>query len=170
MRMRWLSLLLVLVLLLGVHTRLRAETDPHIYVTGTVMEIDRCASAWLISRYVDEKAEFEFLSDQELMSNGKKSFDTPFSKLRRTHNASTFEAITKHYALKDDRVAYLAALIHELEINFWNKEMGTAVLIFQIELDKQIRAAEDNHTALQACFDYLDSFSIEESQNVRVSN
>ena len=160
MKMHWILLLLTCVVL-GLNRTAQTESSGHLYVTGTVMEIDRCASAWLIKRYVDVDARFEFLTDEELMTTGMKSFDTPYSQLRRTHTASTFETIQREYAVDDKKVEYLAVLIHELEINFWNKKMEKRAVQFQVELEKLLREAGDNRTALQLCFTYLDSLAFE---------
>jgi hypothetical protein len=135
--------------------------ENHLFVTGTVMEIDRCASAWLIKRHVDVHAQFDFLTDNELMQTKGISFDTPFSEFRRTHRASTFEAIQSKYSLHNERIDYLAALIHEVEINFWNKNLKTETAQFQFGLKNILQKAPDNITALNVCFDYLDSLSLE---------
>lgn len=132
----------------------------HLYVTGKVMEIDRCASAWLIKRYIDENAVFAFLTDEELMVAEHFSFDTPFSKYRRTHRASTFEALRQGYSVNNDRVDYLAEMIHEIEINYWNKGKKSKVARFKFELEKRLRGAPDNQTALNRCFNYLDALPL----------
>jgi hypothetical protein len=157
------SVLLALMLCFTTGIKASEGKTAHLYVTGTVMEIDRCASAWLLKRHVDEEATFDFLTDQELMVTEGFSFDTPFSEFRRTHTQSTFESIQKRYSLNDNRVVFLAKLIHELEINFWNKNIEKKAAQFQFELKKLLQDSEDNSTALQRCFDYLDTLKIEKS-------
>jgi hypothetical protein len=137
----------------------------HLYVTGKVMEIDRCASAWLIKRHVDESAVFAFLTDEELMESNGMSFDTPFSKYRRSHRFSTFESIQQGYKIKDRKVEHLAAIIHDIEINFWNKNQNQNVAKFQYELKKNIQDSDDNRVALDRCFAYLDAISIPNNDN-----
>lgn len=158
MKNNLLILFILIAVFLASHSKISAEKiSSHLYVTGTVMEIDRCASAWLIKRYVDEDAEFNFLSDQRLMVTDAISFDTPYSELRRTHTHSTFESIQNKYLLNDDKIKFLAQLIHELEINFWNKQVEKKAVHFQFELEKILQETADPHKALQQCFKYLDS-------------
>ncbi len=141
------------------HNGMAAEKSNHLFVTGKVMEIDRCASAWLIKRHVDDHAIFDFLTDEELMASQGISFDTPFSKFRRTHRASTFESIKNEYSLHDDRVDHLARIIHDIEINFWNKNKNNETARFQFELKKILQEATDNTAALKGCFEFLDTLS-----------
>lgn len=137
-----------------------SETNAHLYVTGTVMETDRCASAWLIKRHVDPEAEFAFLTDEELMESRGISFDTPYSEFRRTHRASTFESIMHGFALDDRRVVALADLIHDIEINFWNTNLNKEAAKFDFELKQTLTGAAGNTEALQRCFAYLDSLAV----------
>jgi hypothetical protein len=154
------SLLILLTFFHWCHNGIAGENNNHLYVTGKVMEIDRCASAWLIKRHIDARAVFDFLTDEELMVSQGISFDTPYSKFRRSHRASTFESIQQEYSLHGDRVDYLAKLIHEMEINFWNKNTKKETARFQFELEKILQDAPDIPAALKSCFEYLDNFSI----------
>ncbi len=151
------DVLLVLLLLLCTGGAVAAQDNSgHLYVTGSVMEIDRCASAWLIKRYVDQDARFMFLTDQELIKTEAQSFDTPFSKLRRTHKYSTFESIVLKYAITDDKVVEVAGLIHEIEINGWNRQKRKAAT-FEYEMKKIINNSTNNQDALARCWAYLDT-------------
>jgi hypothetical protein len=134
--------------------------DANLYVTGKVMEIDRCASAWLIKKHVNTAAGFDFLDDEDLMRSSAIQFDTPFAALRRTHRLSTFESIIEKYSIKNGRVTSIAAMIHDIEINFWNKQEKRDVQQFEHELKQIIETTKDNTVALQGCFKYLDSLKI----------
>lgn len=138
-----------------------ARADAHLYVTGKVMEIDRCASAWLIKRHVDGAATFDFLTDEELMESKATQFDTPFAELQRSHRMSTFESVVYKFSIKDERVASVAALIHDIEINFWNKKEKKEVSKFEYDLKQIIDNAPHNPAALQGCFSYLDSLDLQ---------
>lgn len=137
-----------------------SEKDLHTYVTGVVMEIDRCASAWLIKRYIDTRAEFRLLTDEELMTTEGIQFDTPFAELRRTHRFSTFEAIKHKFSVDNNFVEHIASLIHEIEINFWAKKANKKAAKFEYELKQIIDKATDNKAALAGCFSYLDGLAI----------
>lgn len=154
-------LIFALVILLQSTAFAGNDGSSHQYSTGIVMELDRCASAWLIQRYIDTQASFRFLAEEELMVTTDRSFDTSFSEFRRTHTQSTFEVIRQKYVINDNKVKHLALLIHDIEINFWNKELGENASRFKREIEKLIQSAVDNDAALQSCFNYLDNLTIE---------
>ncbi|PID40498.1 MAG: hypothetical protein CR984_02865 [Proteobacteria bacterium] len=95
-----------------------SDSTQHLYATGTAMEPDRCASAWLIKRYVDPDARFSFFPDDQLIPEGI-PFDPPDASMSRTHHISTFEVIIKKYGIKDIAVKQLADVIHSIEIDFF---------------------------------------------------
>lgn len=138
-----------------------ANENAHLYVTGTVLEIDRCASAWLIKRYVDTNAKFDFLTDEQLLVTKGTPFDTPFSNLRRTHRLSTFESIKNTYNIHDKKVELIATLIHDIEINFWNKSVKEQAVKFIYEIKQILKKAPDNKTAIEMSFNYLDNLNFE---------
>lgn len=136
---------------------LNAQTNPHLYSTGSTLELDRCASAWLIKRYVDQDAVFKFFADGELIEEGT-AFDTPDSKLTRTHNQATFEVILKAYNISDQRVHKLAAIIHDVEVNFWGAKQFQQSRIVEKDINRIISESKDNHECLVKCFRYFDRF------------
>jgi len=132
----------------------------HVYSTGTILEIDRCASAWLIKRFVDKDARFVFLSDDELLITDSIPFDTATARLRRTHNQSTFEVIRDIYKIMDSNVDTIASIIHGIEINFWNNTGKDETGQFERDMRKIIKNAANNNAALKESFLYLDKVAI----------
>lgn len=103
---------------------LYAEVDKgRIYSTWDVIELDTCASAWLIKRFVDADAEFKFYPKGEFIAEGT-PFDTPDAELRRRQGESTFECIINKYNIKDPRLIEIGKLIHEIEINYWGSDFS----------------------------------------------
>jgi hypothetical protein len=94
--------------------------DKHTYSTWENLEIDKCASAWLIKRFVDEKAVFKFYPVGELISEGI-PFDTPDAAFRRYHNLSTFESILAKHQIEDWRLKEIATAVHQLEVISWEE-------------------------------------------------
>ena len=88
------------------------------YVTWDTMEVDKCASAWLIKRFIDKDAVFKFIPKGELVKEGI-PFDTPESKFRRYHNMSTFESILKEYRIQDPILIRIGKMMHDIEISYW---------------------------------------------------
>jgi hypothetical protein len=133
------------------------EPAPQLYSTGKTLEIDRCASAWLIKRYVDPGAVFKFYPDGALIEDGI-AFDTPDAQLVRTHNRSTFQVIVDTYGIKAPGVDELAAIIHEVEINFWSGDRTRRTQTAVRDVDRIIASSPDNQQCLNRCFEYFDKF------------
>jgi hypothetical protein len=134
-----------------------AEDASHLYSTGSILEFDRCASAWLIKRFIDPKAEFKFFPDGEFIKEGI-AFDTPDAGLFRTHSRATFEVIMEKYGIKDQKIVQLAEYIHDIEINFWGKKQNQESLKIDTEINQIIRSAKNNAECLKKCFLYFDHF------------
>jgi len=74
-----------------------AEDTPHkaagqIFSTWEVFEPDKCASIWLIQRFIDKGAVIKFFPRGEMITEGI-PFDVPDAKFRRYAQMSTFESI-----------------------------------------------------------------------------
>jgi len=147
-------------LLISLSSYTYAQENPHIYSTGTVLELDRCASAWLIKRFVDKDAVFQFFPDGDFIKNGI-PFDTPDSGLCRTHNMSTFAVIVEKYKISDKSVDKIGKYIHDIEINFWGKKRFQESLNVSREVNKIIRNSKNNDECLTRCFLYFDQLTKE---------
>jgi len=95
-----------------------AQSASNIYTTWENMEIDKCASAWLIKRFIDKNASFKFIPKGELITEGI-PFDVPEAEIRRYHNLSAFEYLMKKYDIGDPAVRKIGEIIHDIEINYW---------------------------------------------------
>ncbi len=85
-----------------------AEQKVQIFSTWEGFEADKCASIWLIKRFIDKNAIIKFFPKGEIIKEGI-LFDTPDSKFRRYHNMSTFESILLHYNLKDPKLIHIVS-------------------------------------------------------------
>jgi len=83
--------------------------------------VDKCASIWLIKRFVDSEAQIRLYQRGEHIKDGI-LFDTPDAKFRRYHNASTYETLLTHYKLGDNRLIYIGKIVHDIEVNVWEKK------------------------------------------------
>jgi hypothetical protein len=115
------------------------------WVTRPGVHVDRMASAWLIKRFIDEKARFRF--------SGKGiRFDMPNADF--THDAArcTFEVLCDRFGISDKAVRALGEIVHDIDLKdetFGRDETaGVAALVAGIALahrdDKEriARAAE----------------------------
>ncbi len=134
-----------------------AKSNPHLYVTGKTMEVDRCASAWLIKRFVDKEAVFKWLPKSSLATEGT-VFDRPEGNLQRTCSLSSFEVILNRYNLTDERLVYMGSLINDIEVNFWGKRNNPESRKFELEVGELIDKSEDGAHCDVVCFQYFDQF------------
>ena len=106
----------------GKTDRGRAEKqNPKDYVGRTWITrphpgIDRVASAWLISRYIDAQAKFAFDKDPRRHPNA-----IPFDMFTgdgfgHVGNDCTFETLVKSFGLKDSRLRLLSQAIHDADL------------------------------------------------------
>lgn len=89
-----------------------------IWVTRKKPFVDRMASAWLIKRFIDPEATFEFIDEQALPKRNKDkiTFDLVGGDFTHIGDLCTFEVLTKAFNLKDKKLKKMAALVHELDI------------------------------------------------------
>lgn len=112
----------------------KGDALAEVFATWDTFEADKCASIWLIKRFVDENAEIRFLPKGTRITEGI-PFDVPEAKLRRYHNMSTFESLLHFYRIKDSRLRHIGKIIHDIEINVWEKK----ALEETVRVDQDIR-------------------------------
>jgi len=98
-----------------------AGSDSPIYTTWDNMELDKCASVWLIKRFIDTNATFKFIPKGEFVPEGI-PFDTPEAEIRRYHNMAAFEFILRKHKIEDPALKKIGEIIHDIEINYWGKK------------------------------------------------
>lgn len=114
-----------------------AKQQPQVFSTWEGFEADKCASIWLIKKFIDKNAMIRFYPKGETITQGI-PFDTPDAKFRRYYNMSTFESLLKHYKIKDPKVNYIGRIIHDIEVNVWEKKVIKETRIVQDEVNKII--------------------------------
>jgi len=129
--------------------------DEHLYSTWDVLELDTCASAWLIKKFVDTQAEFRFYPKGEFITEGV-AFDTPDAKFRRTRNMSTFETIVQEYRIEDEALFKIAEMIHDIEINFWVGDLTQEAKVLNQEVLEIIRQTKIPQEAFKRSFPVFD--------------
>jgi hypothetical protein len=77
--------------------------------------VDRCASAWLLKRFVDPKAEFVFVGEGDEVP-GAIPFDMSGVELGHHRGHCTFEAILAKHKLKDQALAELGRIIRSADL------------------------------------------------------
>ncbi len=96
--------------------------DEHIFSSWDIFEVDKCASIWLIKRFVDKDALFLFSPKESFVLKGV-AFDVPDADFRRYHNMSTYQSILKHYKLNDPVLVKIGKRIFDVEVNYWGDKL-----------------------------------------------
>ena len=90
------------------------------WVTRSHVHVDRVACPWLISRFVDNKAEFLFVPASQVnhvvTETGAIPFDAPGAELGHHEGRCSFESILFKYELKDPALARLARIVHAADV------------------------------------------------------
>jgi hypothetical protein len=92
------------------------EYKNRIWVTRPRPGVDRCASAWLIRRFIDVKARFTFAPEDRVPA-GAVPFDM-FHEGGFGHRGGdcTFETLEKDFRIRDPRVAVIGQMIHDADL------------------------------------------------------
>ena len=99
----------------------RQKIDPReykkrVWVTRPRPGVDRCASAWLIQRFIDSKARFAFSPENQVPGKS-----VPFDMFHESgfgHRGEdcTFETLQKEFRIRDRRVKVISEMIHDADI------------------------------------------------------
>jgi hypothetical protein len=87
-----------------------------VWVTRPRPGVDRCASAWLIRRFIDSKARFAF-APEEQVPKGSVPFDM-FHESGFGHRGEdcTFETLQKEFRIRDRRAKVISEIIHDADL------------------------------------------------------
>ena len=97
------------------------ESAP-VFSTWDILEPDKLASIWLIKKFINPEARIKLYPKGEPITEGI-PFDTPDAEFRRYHNITTYEMFRQHYKIDDPRCRYISRIIHDIEINTWEKKV-----------------------------------------------
>jgi hypothetical protein len=91
------------------------------WITRSHVHVDRVACPWLISRFVDNEAEFLFAPANQVMALAKQeeaiSFDCMGqAELDHHDGRCSFESIILKYDLKDPALLRLAKIVHAADV------------------------------------------------------
>ncbi len=121
-----------------------------IWATRARPYIDRLSSAWLISRFVDSKAQFRFLQPGEHAEakKGEILFDVKGGEFTHQGELITFEVIARGFGLLDPAVVKLSELIKCIDIQEGATLPDDAGLLKNL-LDGLIAISTNDHEVLE---------------------
>jgi len=92
-----------------------------IWITRSHVHVDRIACPWLITRFVDNEAEFLFVPvnqiDKVVKETGAIPYDTPGAELGHVDGRCSFESIIVKYELKEPGLLRLAKIVHAADVS-----------------------------------------------------
>jgi hypothetical protein len=98
----------------------KSHADYHgkTWITRKKPFIDRMASAWLIKRFIDKDAAFDFIDEKDIDTIDKRSvtFDVRGGEFTHNGDMCTFEVIMKSFGLRDKTLKKMAEIIHDLDM------------------------------------------------------
>jgi len=88
------------------------------WVTREKPFVDRIASAWLIKRFIDRDAEFQFMEEKEIENLDKSvvTFDVRGGEFTHIGDLCTFEVLLRTFRLQDKALKKMAEIVHDLDI------------------------------------------------------
>lgn len=88
------------------------------WVTHPGPFVDRMATAWLIKRFIDSEAQFEFAGEEDLdrLQKNMVSYDVRNGEVTHVGDMCTFEVLLSTFDLKEKRLKKIAKIVHDLDI------------------------------------------------------
>jgi hypothetical protein len=86
-----------------------------IWATRPRPGIDRLASAWLIRRFIDPRAEFRFAKETDLAADAV-PFDMFAAEFSHQGDNCTFETLAKRFGIASPAVEWLGRIVHDLDL------------------------------------------------------
>jgi len=91
------------------------------WITRERVKVDRVACPWLISKFVDQQAEFLFAPSEQVMAIAESESAIPFDvagvELGHHDGKCTFEAIIEKYEIADPAIQLLARIVHGADVS-----------------------------------------------------
>jgi hypothetical protein len=86
-----------------------------VWITRPNPEIDRCASAWLIKKFIDTKATFQFAAQKPRRGTAV-TYDMLEADFTHQGDSCTFETLCLQFAINDPVVLQIAEMVHDADL------------------------------------------------------
>ncbi len=128
-----------------------------IWVTRKNPHVDRLASAWLIKKFIDPKAEIRFVDmDKYTWDKNHIRFDVFNADYGHIDDKCTFEVLIDNFKIRKPAVRKLAEIIHDLDIQDQKYDRRETEGI-RMALDGVIRSYGNDNERLRNTMNLLDS-------------
>ena len=89
-----------------------------LWVTRQKPHVDRCASAWLIKRFIDKEAVFQFIAKESEIPKGAIGFTLPKAEINPVDGVkTTFDVLAEKYQVNDLIVRKIKDIVRDFEFN-----------------------------------------------------
>jgi hypothetical protein len=106
-----------------------AEFRKRVWVTRPRPGVDRMSSAWLIRNFIDQRAKFRFAETPQAAARGGVTFDMFGGEFTHEGERCTFETLARRFAVKDPGVAWLAKIVHQVDLKDDREPLPEAVAV-----------------------------------------
>jgi hypothetical protein len=88
-----------------------------LWITRKNVFVDRIASAWLITRFIDKKARFKFVDLKNYKPQEEEvGFDMVEAEFTHQDDRCTFEEILHRFRIKDKALHQLGEIVHDIDL------------------------------------------------------
>jgi hypothetical protein len=120
-----------------------------LWVTRPRPGVDRMASAWLIRRFIDPEARFEFVADREALPTRAVPFDMFGVEFSHQGDGCTFETLCVVFGVADPAVGRVAAIVHDLDLKDGRFGAPEAATVGGVIEGLQLAHADDHELLAQ---------------------
>lgn len=93
------------------------EFQGKMWVTRSDIRVDRLASAWLINRFIDKKAKYKFVKENNYRpTRNEVRFDMFNGEFTHIGDKCTFEVLAESFALDSVAINAIGDIIHDLDL------------------------------------------------------
>lgn len=134
----------------GIVKRRVADFKGKTWVTRKRPFIDRIASAWLIRGFIDTKAAFGFIDENEIERLDKEAivFDMVGGEFTHVGDLCTFEVLIEAFGLRSKALGIMAEIVHQLDLQDGKYRNPVAEGLREI-LDGIRKTVKEDHEALE---------------------
>lgn len=88
-----------------------------VWITRKNVFVDRIASAWLITRFIDKKAKFKFIGSKKYApQKDEVRFDMLEAEFTHQGERCTFETILQGFQIKDKALHQIGEIVHDIDL------------------------------------------------------
>lgn len=133
-----------------------------LWVTRTKPHVDRCASAWIIRRFIDKDAKFEFISRDDPIPEDATPFTLPKAQIKPIEGKkTTCDVLITKYQVKDPVALKIVQFIHDFEIDAnenpekvkFKETLGLCFVLKGLE-----KTSRSDHETVERALIILDAF------------